>query len=147
MLSNFSVQPGDVIYSDVWVGDSVGNKSLTGGYAWFYYELNGWAWSGCIGPGANCAAHPTMGQVFQGNAAEGIMEGGLFQGTFYPLANYGTASMWLLAFDSSGGIRTFFNGTPSSTKNLRHATNNNWMSQGAQQSGTNNITFTWKDYQ
>ena len=36
VISNFSVNPGDEIYSQVAVGDSNGNLTPFGGYAYFY---------------------------------------------------------------------------------------------------------------
>jgi hypothetical protein len=141
-----TVLPGDIIYADVWVGDAAGNKNPAGGNAWFYMENNDWAIaSTCIGPGASCVRNTTLGQVFQGNSAEAIMEGGLFGSTFYPLANYGTSSMWFDAFDSSNTQHTLHN-TTYSNKNLFHASNGDLMSSATIGSGLN-VTLSFVDYQ
>jgi hypothetical protein len=90
-IFDFFLNPGDIMFSEVWVGDADGLRDAGGSYGWFYLQdlTNG---------------HATVrytpipkGTVFWGNSAEWIMERPTEFFGIPDLANYHSAVMWSAA--------------------------------------------------
>jgi hypothetical protein len=88
-VSNFSVNPGDNIYCWVWVGNSAGSWTPSGGVGWFYL----WNTTQNVATGYLSTAAPS-GTVFNGHQAEWVMERPSINGSVSSLANYSSAKMY-----------------------------------------------------
>jgi hypothetical protein len=89
-LSNLPVHPGDLFYSEVWLGDSDGTVDVNGTYAWFLVE-NGTTGIYII---TNLAWRVSEPLPFTATkTAEWIMERYAIDDTVQPLADYGTATI------------------------------------------------------
>jgi hypothetical protein len=90
-ISNFGVNPGDEIYSQVAMGDSNGNLNPNGGYAYFFFDD--------VTTGQSTFfSTPFNSGIFSGISAEWIMERPAMSVGVPPypdLSDYGYAVMWV----------------------------------------------------
>lgn len=87
-ISNFPVNPGDEIYTWVWVGDSRGAWTPSGGVGWFLlYNASENVITGYLSTAA------PAGTTFNGHQAEWVMERPTVNGSLSTLANYGSAQI------------------------------------------------------
>jgi len=140
-----TIHPGDLIYTEVWIGDVYGNYDVTGSYCWAYiYNVaTGLFWE-------NKVSMPS-GTTFYGDVAEWIIERPMqcswFFGTtcgHYPLANFGSATMTAEAAYATNGSFYDFTNAPATTY---------WMqdSLGVKATATDylfplSIQFSWLTY-
>ena len=96
VISNFSVNPGDEIYSQVAVGDSNGNLTPFGGYAYFYLAD--------FTTGQSTYFSTPITGIFSGVSAEWILQRGSINGSFTDLADYWYAVMrdpWAYTYNNN----------------------------------------------
>lgn len=98
VIPNFSVNPGDLMYSQVWVGNQGQSPSLSGSYAIAIVENLSHSESATLYQCRGVAALPfclNLNQVnIGGSEAEWIMERPAVNGSLPDLADYGSAFMY-----------------------------------------------------
>ena len=96
VISNFTINPGDEIYGEVWMGDSLENFNPNGGYANFYlHDLT---------TGQSTYLLTPFYGIFAGISAEWIMERSSNNGGYSDLADYSYAVMrsaWAYTYDGN----------------------------------------------
>src|SRR5262249_18608994 len=83
----FGVNSSDLMYVNLWVGDSTGKINPSGGYAWF--SIN----DSTSGQGFNSPTPLGKGFRFSANTAEWIAERPTISGSLPDFANYGGFGM------------------------------------------------------
>jgi hypothetical protein len=117
VLPNFSVSPGDMMFSEVYVANAGGAPSLSGLFAIAFIEdmtKSEYTWVyNCRGLmiGGNCTA---MDQIpILGYQAEWIMERPYIQGAISALADYNQAWMYYPSAQQTNGAYANYNGANS----------------------------------
>ena len=83
----FGVNSSDLMYVNLWVGDSTGKINPSGGYAWF--SIN----DSTAGQGFHSSTPLGKGFGFKGSTAEWIVERPTISGSLPDFANYGAFGM------------------------------------------------------
>ena len=97
-ISNFPVNPGDLIYCWVWVGNAQDAWTPSGGVGWFYV----WNVTQNVVAAYLSTAAPS-GTYFNGHQAEWVMERPSVGGSVTSLANYSSATLFdAWAYDYAG---------------------------------------------
>jgi Peptidase A4 family len=147
VMSNFSVAPGDTIFSQVWLSYSPGGSPYTfGGWANYFIED--------VSKNEYTTTSVWMnGLPISGTEAEWIMERPSRNGSYYAdLANYGTAYMWD-AYASNGSSWVSYDGAfyeilsmygcSTSGSPINCPTNTNDLLSAPFQVNNTEMGFTW----
>jgi len=138
-ISNFPVNPGDEIYTWVWVGNAAGAWMPKGGVGWFL------VWNttqNVITPHLSTAA--PSGTVFNGHQAEWIMERPTVNGSLATLTDYATAEVtdaW--AYDFADKAHYY---TSDTSVGLSMYNGSDLLSSVAPVDSMS-MEFTWHNYQ
>lgn len=84
--AGLSINPGDVVFVEVWIGDSTGHIKQNGAYGWF-------AMTNRTQSQAVRISTPLSGTYFNGSEAEWIMERPTVGGVYSELSDYSFATM------------------------------------------------------
>jgi hypothetical protein len=141
-ITGIPANPGDEVFTEVWIGNSNGALNQNGGYGLFYYH-------NLTTGQATEFETPLSGTYFNGKEAEWIMERPTVGGTLPNLADYTaavTSSAW--AETVSGPWTTY---QPSSHINITMINNyvnydDNDTLSTVQQDGSTSMLFTWKNF-
>ncbi len=136
----FTVNPGDEMNVQAWIGDSSGNINFSGGYAWFYIAD--------VNQGQATRVSVQL-DYFWGKEAEWIMERPEVGGALPELSHYAyalvrnaaaydnTTGKWITSSAARRKITMYENDNPHS--------DNNELSSAAL-SGSKDINFTWAHF-
>jgi hypothetical protein len=137
-ISNFPVNPGDEIYTWVWVGTQDDRWSATGGYGWYYL----WNRTENV-VAAYLSTQAPSGTTFNGHQAEWVMERPSILGSVSSLANYSSAQLFdAQAWDFTGA--THYYGSDRSIQ-LSMYDGSDLLSTVAPVDQTT-MQFTWHNY-
>jgi hypothetical protein len=139
-ISNFTVNPGDEIYSMVWIGDSNSNVTPYGGYAYFYI--------GDFTTG-QYTYFSTPIVTFSGVSAEWILSRNLLSdGSLSDLADYYFAVMTAAYAETYNGNYTTYQAAPYggvTFQDTMYGTNNDVLSTVYPING-DTMEFVWSNY-
>ena len=151
VLPNFNVSPGDLIYSDVWVGNrGQGTASLSGLYAIAYIEdlttghyTNVYNCRGLSVTILGAEVCTSLDQVnIIGYQAEWIMERPSFSGVLPNLADYNTAQMFFpYAMQTNGSLLNYYNAA-NSQEIFMYGTTGNLLS-AVNPANSSTIVYYW----
>jgi hypothetical protein len=141
-ITGIPANPGDEVFTEVWIGNSNGALNQNGGYGLFYFH-------NLTTGQATEFETPLSGTYFNGTEAEWIMERPTVGGTLPNLADYTsavTSSAW--AETVSGPWTTY---QPSSHINITMVNNyvnydDNDTLSTVQQDGSTSMLFTWHNF-
>ncbi|MBV9265689.1 MAG: hypothetical protein JO061_05925, partial [Acidobacteriaceae bacterium] len=144
-FSNFSINPGDEIFSEVRIGDAYANSNPNGGYAYFMFED--------ITAGEfTYFSTPLNGDTFTGRSAEWIL--GRYRnpdGSFPDLADYWFAVMQNpFAYTADGTYVNYYSGGDDATTYQETMYNFNGYDYDTLSAvyavDTNSLQFDWVNY-
>jgi hypothetical protein len=139
-ISNFSVNPGDEIFSEVWMGDSNGNLNPNGGYGYFWFE------DVTTGQYTYLSTQYNSG-TFTGISAEWIMERPIFSFGLPDLSDYWYAVMrdpW--AYTADNTWVNYLNGGDGATSYQLTMYNGNDALSTVLPIDSNTMEFIWLKY-
>jgi hypothetical protein len=119
-VSNFPVNPGDVIHAWTWLRDGNGNWSNSPTVGWFYM------WNETENAYVYTSTNVPSGTTFNGHAAEWVLERPTVSGSVSTLANYSWAQLTgALAYDLNGGAHNYGGGGSDTSWNVTMVDNSN----------------------
>jgi hypothetical protein len=138
-VSNFPVNPGDLIHAWTWVRDSAGNWDPNGNVGWFYLwnqTQNVYVESSTVAP---------SGIKLNGHAAEWVMERPTVNGSLASLARYASPAYisGAQAYDLNGQAHGY---TSDTSWNVTMYNGSTPLSRVAPVDGST-MAFTWLHYQ
>jgi hypothetical protein len=139
-IANFSVNPGDEIYSVVWMGDADGNLNPWGGHGYFWFEDE------TTGQYTYLSTQFNSG-TFYGKSAEWIMERPRFSFGLPDLSDYYYAVMqdpWAYTGDNTWG--NYLNGGDGATSYQITMYNGNDALSTVYPINSNEMEFIWLNY-
>ncbi len=139
VLSNFNVNPGDEIFSEVWMGDAYGNLDPNGGYGYFWFE------DVSTGQYAYLST-PFSSGTFTGSSAEWVMERPTIGGNLPDLADYSYAYMlYPYAYRADGVYRNYLDTSDVTSEQITMYNGSNSLSTVVP-IDSNTMEFFWLGY-
>jgi Peptidase A4 family len=150
MLANFTVEPGDEIFSEVWVANKESSPLLTGLYAIAYLEN--------LTRGETTYVYQCRGSIrngqctnqnqlqIKGQSAEWILERPKVDGKLPYLANYQSAHMYDAEALQSNGTWVYYNGQEISNNQVMMYNGTADFLSGAYGTSATEIDFRWFNF-